>query len=298
MTHTHAAQQSPDSRSSHHGPLAPPSTRSFVPFRHATVPVHRERPRLPHIVADGEEFDHAQVPDGRLSVGHADPSGYSTPAMSNPPTNTGRKPQEDRPRLLRRAGYLRHSPLAQGALPRRASSSPSRPSWARAMNSKASRTRPARAAPTRSSSRTCARSSPSSTASPCCGPTRSTSRTTCWAPRIARPLIAKHQVEVAQPDRRRRRRPRRHRQGQRPGPLRADLHGPGPDLKIIAPWKDPSLRAARPREPPSTTPRSTRHPHRASPRRRSTPRTATSGTSATRAPRSSTPTRSPTGRPA
>ena len=40
---------------------------------------------------------------------------------------------------------------------------------------------------------------------------------------IARPLIAKRQIEIAQRDRRRRRRARRHRQGQRPGPLRAHL---------------------------------------------------------------------------
>ena len=39
---------------------------------------------------------------------------------------------------------------------------------------------------------------------------------------IARPLIAKRLVEIAHADRRRRHRPRRHRQGQRPGPLRAD----------------------------------------------------------------------------
>ena len=40
---------------------------------------------------------------------------------------------------------------------------------------------------------------------------------------IARPLIAKKQIEIAAPDRRRRRLPRRHRQGQRPGALRAHL---------------------------------------------------------------------------
>jgi hypothetical protein len=40
---------------------------------------------------------------------------------------------------------------------------------------------------------------------------------------IARPLIAKRQIEIAREDRRRRRLPRRHRQGQRPGPLRALL---------------------------------------------------------------------------
>ena len=46
---------------------------------------------------------------------------------------------------------------------------------------------------------------------------------------IARPLIAKRAGGRGPPDRRRRGRPRRHRQGQRPGPLRADLHGARPD---------------------------------------------------------------------
>ena len=40
---------------------------------------------------------------------------------------------------------------------------------------------------------------------------------------IARPLIAKRQIEIAEQGRRRRGRPRRHRQGQRPGALRARL---------------------------------------------------------------------------
>ena len=40
---------------------------------------------------------------------------------------------------------------------------------------------------------------------------------------IARPLIAKTQIEIAQEDRRRRGGARRHRQGQRPGALRAQL---------------------------------------------------------------------------
>ena len=40
---------------------------------------------------------------------------------------------------------------------------------------------------------------------------------------IARPLIAKRQIEIARASRRRRGRPWRDRQGQRPGPLRADL---------------------------------------------------------------------------
>ena len=40
---------------------------------------------------------------------------------------------------------------------------------------------------------------------------------------IARPLIAKRQIEIARAGRRRRGLPRRDRQGQRPGPLRARL---------------------------------------------------------------------------
>jgi hypothetical protein len=44
---------------------------------------------------------------------------------------------------------------------------------------------------------------------------------------IARPLLAKKQVEVALADRLRRAGARLHRQGQRPGALRADLQGAG-----------------------------------------------------------------------
>ena len=111
---------------------------------------------------------------------------------------------------------------------------------------------------------------------------------------IARPLIAAKQVEVARQ-------------------TGADAVGHGatgkgndqvrfeltymalaPDLKIIAPWKDPTLRAARPRERDRVRPEAQRARSRSA-RRRSTARTATSGTSATRARRSSTPTRSRTG---
>jgi argininosuccinate synthase len=61
---------------------------------------------------------------------------------------------------------------------------------------------------------------------------------------IARPLIAKAQVDGGPPDQGRRRRPRRHRQGQRPGPLRADRTWPSnPKLKIVSPWKDPQFIA-------------------------------------------------------
>ena len=54
---------------------------------------------------------------------------------------------------------------------------------------------------------------------------------------IARPLIAKTQIEIARGRRRRRRLPRRHRQGQRPGPLRAHLLRAGaghPDHRALA----------------------------------------------------------------
>ena len=52
---------------------------------------------------------------------------------------------------------------------------------------------------------------------------------------IARPLIAKRQIEIARADRRRRGRPRRHRQGQRPGALRA---------RAITRWR-PTSRSSR-----------------------------------------------------
>ena len=65
---------------------------------------------------------------------------------------------------------------------------------------------------------------------------------------IARPLIAKHQVRGRAPDRRRRRRPRRHRQGQRPGPLRADLHGPRPDAEDHRAVEGPAVPRRRPRD--------------------------------------------------
>ena len=56
---------------------------------------------------------------------------------------------------------------------------------------------------------------------------------------IARPLIAKRQIEIAEQGRRRRRRPRRHRQGQRPGALRArPITRSKPDIKVIAPWRE------------------------------------------------------------
>jgi hypothetical protein len=54
---------------------------------------------------------------------------------------------------------------------------------------------------------------------------------------IARPLIAKRQIEIAN-GRRRCRLPWRDRQGQRPGPLRARLLRAEPDIKVIAPWRE------------------------------------------------------------
>ena len=55
---------------------------------------------------------------------------------------------------------------------------------------------------------------------------------------IARPLIAKRLVEIAQQDRRRRDLPRRHRQGQRPGALRARRLRADADVRVIAPWRE------------------------------------------------------------
>ena len=74
-----------------------------------------------------------------------------------------------------------------------------------------------------SSSRTCARSSSATTCSRCSAPTPLYEGVYLLGTSIARPLIAKKQIEIAAQDRRRRRLPRRHRQGQRPGALRAHL---------------------------------------------------------------------------
>jgi argininosuccinate synthase len=62
---------------------------------------------------------------------------------------------------------------------------------------------------------------------------------------IARPLISKHQIEIAAEDRRRRRGPWRHRQGQRSGPLRARPIALDPDIKVIAPWREWDLQVSR-----------------------------------------------------
>jgi argininosuccinate synthase len=89
---------------------------------------------------------------------------------------------------------------------------------------------------------------------------------------IARPLISKHLDRDRRQDRRRRHRPRRDRQGQRPGPLRALGLCAEPDIKIIAPWRDWSFKS---RTDLSTSPKSTRsrspRTRRAKRRSRSTP---------------------------
>ncbi len=55
---------------------------------------------------------------------------------------------------------------------------------------------------------------------------------------LSRPTIVKHLVAAAQQARRHHRRPRLHRQGQRPGPLRGRHRRPRPRLKCIAPVRD------------------------------------------------------------
>ncbi len=98
---------------------------------------------------------------------------------------------------------------------------------------------------------------------------------------IARPLIAKRQIEIARADGRRRRRARRHRQGQRPGALRAHL--------LRARARHPRDRAvARPWDLNSRTKliayaEQHRHPGPGHARRSPTAPTATCCTSATRA---------------
>ena len=56
---------------------------------------------------------------------------------------------------------------------------------------------------------------------------------------IARPLIAKTQIEIAEPRRRRCRVSRRHGKRQRPGALRArPITRSTPSIKIVAPWRE------------------------------------------------------------
>ena len=103
---------------------------------------------------------------------------------------------------------------------------------------------------------------------------------------LARPLLAYGQVQVRAARGRRRAGPRRHRQGQRPGPLRGDLRdlraAPAGD-RALARVEHPLARGrARRTRPPTTCP-STRR------RATSSAATATSGTSPTRAATSRTP---------
>ena len=128
-----------------------------------------------------------------------------------------------RARLLRRPRHLRHPALADRALPGRGGRVLRRPRPGRGARpgstSKARAHRRRRSA----SSTTCARSSCATSSSRCCAPARSTRAGYLLGTSIARPLIAKRQVEIAARGGRRRGRARRHRQGQRPGALRAHL---------------------------------------------------------------------------
>ena len=129
----------------------------------------------------------------------------------------------------------------------------------------------------RSSSRTCAGSSSPSTFFPPCVPAPSTKEVFARHS-LARPVIAKRQIEIA------------HRAGadavahgctgqrQRPGALRADVQGPDPSMPVIAPWRvEPPLPGGRHQQPQPTTFPSP------SPKRNPIAWTATCGTSATKA---------------
>ena len=104
---------------------------------------------------------------------------------------------------------------------------------------------------------------------------------TCSAPRMARPLIAKRQVEVALLEGADARRPRLHRQGQRPGPLRADLLA----ARAAAQGHRALARVGHPLPRGRARLRGrARHPGHGQPRRKIySAATATSGTSRTRA---------------
>ena len=99
---------------------------------------------------------------------------------------------------------------------------------------------------------------------------------------IARPLLAKKQVEVALRHRLRRPGARLHRQGQRPGALRADLQGAGPALAGDRAVARVEHRLARGRHRIRAR---AQRAHLRRPPRRSTAATATSGTSPTKAAR-------------
>ena len=146
--------------------------------------------------------------------------------------------QEDRPRLLRRARHLRHPALAHRDLPLRGRGLLRRPRAGRGADP-GPREGPAHRRRRASTSSTCAKSSSATSSSRCCAPTPSTRARYLLGTSIARPLIAKAQVEVARPEGRGRGEPRRHRQGQRPGALRADLRGARrPTSTVIAPWRE------------------------------------------------------------
>ena len=92
-------------------------------------------------------------------------------------------------------------------------------------------------------SRTCGRSSSGTSSFPCLKANALYEGRYLLGTSIARPLIAKAQIAVAAEEGARRRLPRGHRQGQRPGALRADLHALAPELRIIAPWREWTFRS-------------------------------------------------------
>ena len=160
-----------------------------------------------------------------------------------------------------------------------ARSSASPPTSARATSSTACARRRSPRAPTSATSKTCARSSSQTSSSRRCAPARSTSANTCSAPRW-RARSSRAPGRGRAPRRRRRARARLHRQGQRSGPLRADLRGvrAGPaGHRAVARVGHPEPRGRDRLRRRSTTFPSPRHA------RRSTRATATSGTSRTKA---------------
>ena len=80
---------------------------------------------------------------------------------------------------------------------------------------------------------------------------------------LARPIIAKRQIEIAQQGKRRTGFPRRHRQGQRPGSLRAGLCRPGTGDQVLRPLERPRVPGPVQRPPGSHSLRQrARHPPR------------------------------------
>ena len=119
-------------------------------------------------------------------------------------------------------------------------SSPSPPTSARARRSsrRGARRRCSASSPRTSSSTICARNSSATSSSRCSAPTPSTRASTCSAPSIARPLIAKRQIEIA-------------RQvgadavchgatGKGNDQVRFELgyYALEPDIRVIAPWRE------------------------------------------------------------